>query len=197
MLKDGAREEVLTPGEPIGYEEEFAAGANTYVDPSTGEVRAKVVGFAARDWASRFALVKPAKSIRYSIDAGDVVHAVVIGFKDSVVIVNIFYNETRKAYIPSPFTGIILAARISSWRVKLHKEVFGYGDVVRAYVVERGGPPFSLSTRGRDFGVILARCPNCSSPLVKRGPILVCMNCGKRVKRKVSSHYLLTKRWVR
>lgn len=182
--------ELLVPGEKVSYEEEFSAGVNTYVDPSTGEVRAKVIGYAVRNWASRSASVKPLKSIKYLLDVGDVVHAIVTGFKDSVVVVSIFYNESKRMFIPSPLTGIILAARISSWRVKLHKEVFGYGDVIRAFVAEKGGPPFSLSTRGREYGVILAKCPVCSAPLVKRGPTLVCTNCKARVKRKVSSHYM-------
>lgn len=184
--------EVVTPGEDLGFEEEFSAGENTYVHGESGLVKSKILGYVLRDWSTRVAKVKPVKKIKYLVDKGDIVHASVIGFKDSVVIVNIFYNESKKVFIPTQTTGIILASRISGWRVKLHKEVFGYGDIIRAVTVEKGGPPYSLSTKGREFGVILAKCPRCSSVLVKRGPTLFCPSCKTKVKRKVSSRYLAT-----
>lgn len=182
------------PGEELSYEEEFSGGKNTYKDTLSGIIRSKVIGYILRDWSKREVSVKPLKKNRYAVDKGDIVHALVSGFRDSVVIVNIFYNESKNTFIPAQTTGIILAAKISSWRVKLHKEVFGYGDVVRAVVAEEGGPPYSLSTRGREFGVILAKCPACSSILVRRGPVLLCPTCKTRVKRKISSRYFVTKR---
>ncbi|MEM0376433.1 MAG: exosome complex RNA-binding protein Csl4 [Thermofilum sp.] len=184
--------EVVTPGENLGYEEEFSAGENAYVHSESGLVRSKILGYLLRDWNARVLKVKPVKKIKYLMDKGDIVHASVVGFKDTVVIVNIFFNESKNVFVPAQSTGIILASRISGWRVKLYKEVFGYGDIVRAVVVERGGPPYSLSTKGREFGVILAKCPKCSSTLVKRGPALICPNCKTRAKRKVSSKYIVT-----
>lgn len=186
--------EIVTPGEDLGYEEEFSAGENTYIHTESGLVRSKVLGYPLKNWNDRVVAVRPLKNIKYLIDKGDIVHASVIGFRDSVVVVNIFYNETKNVFIPTQTTGIILASKVSGWRVKLYKEVFGYGDIVRAVVAEKGGPPYSLSTKGREFGIILARCPTCSSILMKRGPVLVCSNCKVRVRRKLSSKYAVTER---
>ncbi len=189
----GRERQLVTPGERLGFEEEFAAGTNTYADHSTGELRAKVVGITVRDWRSRILAVKPLKTPKYLIKSGDIVHAVVTGFKDSLVILQIFYIERGGVQLLTPLTGILPAANISSWRSSLYKDVLGYGDIVRAVVIEEAGPPYILSTRGREFGVILARCPRCLTPMVKRGGVLLCPRCRAKAKRKISSRYVKTR----
>jgi len=189
----GGNEQLVTPGEQLGFEEEFVAGMNTYVDRSTGELRAKVVGTTVRDWRSRTLAVKPVKTSRYSIKAGDIVHAVVSGFKDSLVITQVFYIENKKTQLLTPLTGIIPIANISSWRSPPYKDAFGYGDIVRAVVVEEAGPPYVLSTKGREFGVILAKCPRCLALMVKRGGVLLCPQCRVKAKRKISTRYAKTR----
>jgi len=182
-------EKLATPGEQLGFEEEFAAGMNTYVDHSTGELRAKVIGVIVRDWRSRTLTVKPVKITKYSVKPGDIVHAVVTGFKDSLIIMQIFYIENKKTQLLTPITGILPAANISSWRASPYKDVFGYGDIVRVVIVEEAGPPYLLSTKGREFGVLLARCPRCLTPMVRRGGVLLCPHCRAKAKRKISSRY--------
>lgn len=194
MAKAGGEERRLAiPGEHLGFEEEFIAGRNAYVDHDTGELRAKVIGIVARDWSNRSIDVNPVKTPKYLVRAGDIVHAIVYGIKDSLVITQIFYIENKKIQLLVPITGIIPAAYISSWRTSPYKDVFGYGDIVRAVVVEEAGPPYVLSTKGREFGVILAKCPRCLASMVKRGMVLLCPQCKAKAKRKLSTRYTKTR----
>jgi len=178
----------VVPGDALGVIEEYAPSLNTY--ERDGVVRAKVAGLAELDAVKHEARVIEGRRVPLP-RPGDVVHAVVTGLRDAVVYVDVFYNETAKAYYPIPFRGVVHVSEVSSERVGSLYEVFGYGDVVRARVLSRG-PPYMLTTKGPEFGLLLTRCPKCMVPLRRGGLWLRCPACGKRYKRrKVSRYYLL------
>lgn len=176
------------PGDELGVIEEFFPARNAY--EQDGVVRAKVVGWARLDLLKHEASVSEARKARLP-RSGDVVHAVVSGVRDAVANVEIVYNETRGAFYPIPFRGIVHISEASNERLKSLNEVYGYGDVIRAKVLSQK-PPYQLSTKGADFGVIMTRCPKCTTPLRKRGLWLYCPICKKTYKKKkISKHYSL------
>jgi exosome complex component CSL4 len=191
-MENPCKRRVVVPGEEIATIEEYLPGRNAFQDPYTGMVRSKKLGRACLDIKSHIAEVEGFKFHKNLLSKDEIVYAVVERFEDPIAVLKIFYSETKKALIAPPVTGILHVMNASNSRVRLLSDIFGYGDVIRAYVSEEGGPPFYLSTRGRNFGVILAKCPRCMTPMRKRGILLYCPSCGYKMRgRKTSLHYLL------
>ncbi|PLJ77751.1 exosome complex RNA-binding protein Csl4 [Infirmifilum sp. NZ] len=182
--------DVVVPGDILGVEEEYLAGSGVYLGED-GYLKSKLLGRVHMDQLHHLIEVKPSKESPLPLRTGDVVYATVDLIRDPVAYLKIFYVENRGSEIYPPVSGVLTISNVSTSRVKTLYEVIGYGDVLRARVDEPGGPPYLLSIKGREFGVIIARCPKCLTPLRLRGLHLVCPSCRSRAKRKVSSKYVL------
>ena len=183
-----SEESFKVPGDDLGVIEEFVPIRNAY--EREGVVRAKVAGWAKLDPVKHEASVAEARRVRLP-KSGDVVHAVVSGIRDAIIYVEIVYNETEGAFYPIPFRGVMHISEASNERLRSLNEAFGYGDVIRAKVLSQK-PPYQLSTKGAEFGVIMTRCPKCTTPLRKRGLWLYCPVCKRTYKkRKISKFYSL------
>lgn len=174
------------PGDELGTIEEYTPLRNTY--ERDGVVRAKVVGLAELDAAKHEARVIEVKRVPLPRN-GDAVYAVVSSLRDAVAYVDIFYNEVAKVFYPLPFRGVIHVSEVSNERVRSLYEVYGYGDVLRARVLS-AKPPYMLSTKGSEYGLLVTRCPRCMVTLRRKGLWLHCPVCKKTYKkRKISRHY--------
>jgi len=186
------RKQIVIPGEEIATIEEYSPGKNVFQDAGDGLIKSKKVGRLRLDVKTHVAEVESMKTHKNVLTKNEVVYAVVERFEDPIAVLRIIYSESKKTPIVPSVTGILHVANASNSRVRYLSDVFGYGDIVRAYVVEEGGPPFYLSTRGRQFGVIVAKCPKCMSSMRKRGIVLYCPQCGYKTKnKKISLYYLL------
>ena len=179
----------VIPGEILGVIEEFVPGKNVYVDEQNGTLRSKIRGKAIKNFTLHVVSVVSDKQVPL-LKEGDIVYGFIDGVKDVIAFVKIFYIENRKRVLLRPLTGIIHVQNVSSDRVRTIYNAYSYGDIIRFKVAEEGGPPYVLSTIGREFGVILARCPQCMGILKKKGYSLFCPKCKVRVKKKVSLRYL-------
>ncbi|MEM0226728.1 MAG: exosome complex RNA-binding protein Csl4 [Thermofilaceae archaeon] len=176
------------PGDELGVIEEYMPAHNAY--EFDGVVRAKAVGRVKLDAIKHEASVVEAKRLPLP-KSGDAIHAIVAVVRDAVAYADIFYNETAKVFYPVPFRGIIHISEASNERLRSLHEVYGYGDILRARVLSRK-PPYMLSTRGPEYGLLLTRCPKCLTPLKKRGLWLYCPTCRRtHKKRKISRYYAL------
>lgn len=184
-----ADEKYVIPGEILGVIEEFIPSENVYVKEDDGTIRSKVVGKTVKNRELHVIAVSPTKRVEL-LRKGDVVYGYIDGIKDVIAFVKIFYIENANKILLKPLTGILHVQNVSSERVKSIYNAYSYGDIIRAHVAENGGPPFILSTVGREYGVILARCPRCMSVLKKKGYTLFCPVCKTRVKKKISLRYL-------
>lgn len=186
---DKNRSNKLTiPGETIAVIEEFFAGDNTYM--VNGYIISKILGRVETDATKRVIRVEPLKRI-YLPEIDEVVYGRVITIRDPIAFLDVIYIENRDKHLLKPLSGILHANNVSSSYVKSLYEVIGYGDVVRAWVMESKTLPLELSIKGREFGVIFSKCPHCMTPLKKRGFNLFCSRCRKSFKKKISSRYLL------
>ena len=180
---------LVLPGEVIAVIEEFVASSNTY--ELGGNIISKVVGLVRADLENKEVWVEPVprgKPLLPSLN--DNVYATVTSIRSPAVTVDIFEVE-GKGVLNHPLTGVLYLSNISTSRVKDVYEVMRVGDVIRARVIKAKGPPYLISTKGKDYGVILAFCPHCLSPLTLKGYNLYCKNCRANFKRKVSSLYSL------
>jgi len=177
---------IVVPGERVAVIEEYFASDNTYV--SEGDIIAKVVGRVVADYEDRKIRVVGFKRAPLP-KKGESVYAVVTRIKDISATLSVFYIEDRKLELLPPITGILHVLNISTTYVRNIYDALGYGDIVRAQVIVERPPPVILSLRGREYGVIYAKCPYCMRPLKKRGFTLYCFNCRKNVKRKIAAQY--------
>ncbi|HDH06947.1 MAG TPA: hypothetical protein ENF87_01105 [Thermoproteales archaeon] len=183
------KKRLVLPGDEIAVIEEFMGKSNTYtVD---GRVLSKVVGLVRYDLEERTADISPLKPLPLP-KKDDVVYAIVTRVKDIAASLDIFYLETRDRYFYPPLSATLHVMNVSTSYVKVLYDVLGYGDIVRARVLVGKTPPYVLSLKGREFGVIYSNCPYCMMPLRKRGFTLFCPRCKRTTKRKISmTHYLL------
>ncbi len=180
--------DVAIPGEELCVIEEFLPGAYTYSDEQ-GHVRATVTGTVKRDLKTHDIHVRPLKE-KFLPSQGDIVIGKVIAMlneKVAVVKICAIQRENGKIEVlKHTYTGllhVIQAVDQPSPNMSI-KDVVGIGDVVRAKVISVKGPPFLLSMRGQNLGVIYAICPYCRVELRKRGRNLQCPSCGQVFKRK-------------
>ncbi len=179
---------VVVPGEEIAVIEEFFPGSNTYrID---GEILSKILGRVEIDLSTRTINVNPFKT-PFVLHSNDIVYGLIDSVRDTIAFVKIFYLENRENLFPVPFSGILHILNVSSNHIRGIFEAYAYGDIIRAWIMEEGGPPYVLSTRGREFGVIYARCPNCMNILKRRGFTLYCSRCKRNVKKKTSLRYVI------
>ncbi len=187
--KERFKESVVIPGETLGVIEEFIP--RDYVYSHNGFLIASILGKPIYDLKEHLVSIIPLKEGKPLIPKkDDVVYGQVTRIKENIAFLAIFEIED-KGVVPIPFTGILYIAHISSTFVKDIHDAVRLGDIVRAKVISKKGPPFMVTTKGREFGVIYALCPTCMKPLRKRGLYLICPLCRKVSKRKISSLYLL------
>ena len=186
-LEPQRAEEVVTPGDAISVIEEYFPGKNTYI--LDGEIIAKLVGQVMANYEKRTISIKEASKVKMPLK-GEKVYAIVTKIRDVSISLDVFYIETRSVLLYPPLSGSIHKMNISSEYFKSAYEAYGYGDIIKARVLI-SRIPLILSTKGREYGVILARCPSCMRYLRKRGFSLYCPKCKKTIRRKVSSHYFL------
>ena len=182
-------EEVLVPGEILGVIEEFIPCENVYV--VNGFIKSLVLGMPLYNIKEHVVSVKPLKDNKPLVPRlNDVVYSQVVRIRENVAFTSIFEIEGRGC-LQVPFTGILHVSQVSTSYVKTIYDAVRIGDVVRARIVSRKGPPFHISTRGKDMGVVYALCPICVKPLKKRGVHLSCPSCRRVSKRKISELYAL------
>ncbi|MFP3492200.1 MAG: exosome complex RNA-binding protein Csl4 [Vulcanisaeta sp.] len=185
--------EVVAPGDVIGKAEEYLPGENVDVDKD-GNLIAQVMGVVIRDNKEHVISIKPLKG-NGLLKINDIVYGKVVAIpNDKVIIVRILGvdDDGNKVPLKDDITGIVPPSQLLNGKSSNASDLVGIGDVVRARVISRG-PPYTLTLKDAQLGVVHARCPRCGHELVWRGgEILRCPNCGATVRRKVS----LSEYWV-
>ncbi len=180
---------LVLPGEEVAVIEEFIGKNNTYV--AEGRVLSKIIGLVDYDLEDRIAVVNPLKKLSLP-QKNDIVYAIVTRVKDIAASLEIFYVENHNRYFHPPLSATLHVMNVSTSYVKVLYDVLGYGDIVRAKILVGKTPPYVLSLKGREFGVIYSNCPYCMTPLKRRGFTLFCPRCKRTTRRKISmTHYLL------
>ena len=180
--------EIVAPGDVVGVAEEYLPGENVEVD-ADGKLRAQVMGIVVRNDKEHVVSVKPIRSNNSLLKLNDIVYGKVVAIpNDRTVIVRIIGvdNNGSKVVLKDDVTGIIPPSQLLNGKPGSASEVLGIGDIVRARVISKD-PPYTLTLRDAQLGVVYARCPRCGHVLKwKSNELLQCPNCGAVVRRKVS-----------
>ncbi len=173
-------------GDYLGTIEEFMPGAGTFIDE--GKIYAAAIGTQLLDRANHSASLRA--KLPPELSLGDVVYGDVCAFRKNLVTVIV---KKIKGY-PNDVdvkTGIFIS-QISDSYVEKPEEAFGIGDIVRGKIVKMEDCMIDIATKGDDFGVVLAFCKRCRSPLERSDKFkdrLECPSCGHREGRKIAKDY--------
>jgi len=181
LLKD-----VVVPGEVIGVIEEFLAGEGTYVDGD--KIRSLRIGRAILDVDERKVYVKPMIREELIPGRGDVVIGDVHSLKKDVALVLIRKMENKGVIFNVPFHGILHVSQVSNRFTESILSAVRVMDIIRARIINNK-PPFQLSIKEKDLGVLLAFCPQCHNAMVIKDRKLYCPACKIREERKISTKY--------
>ena len=180
------KKRIVLPGDKLSTTEELHVGEGTYEED--GDIKSSRMGVYEVNEKHRMANVKPITSIPVLIKKGDRVLAEATSVRSMMVIADVFHVVGKNRSISGDTNGTLHVSEISTGYVKDPSEAYGLGDIFRAKVIQIK-PSLQLSTKGREFGVIKARCSKCRSTLALKNNNLECSQCGYKEKRKLANDY--------
>ncbi len=179
-------DKIVMPGEQLSTSEELLPGEGTFEED--GIIRAARVGKYVVNEKYRRAEVKPVTSTPVIIKIGDIVIARVESVRSSMIIANVIHVAGKNRSISGDTNATLRVSEIARGYVKDPSTEFGVGDFIRAKVTQVK-PSLQLTTKDSEFGAIKSLCSKCRNPLVKKGDILECENCGNKQKRRITMDY--------
>ncbi len=179
-------DKIVMPGEQLSTSEELLPGEGTFEED--GIIRAARVGKYVVNEKYRRAEVKPVTSTPVIIKRGDIVIARVESVRSSMIIANVIHVAGKNRSISGDTNATLRVSEIARGYVKDPSTEFGVGDFIRAKVTQVK-PSLQLTTKDSEFGAIKSLCSKCRNPLVKKGDILECENCGNKQKRRITMDY--------
>lgn len=179
----------LVPGDEICVVEEFLPGSGAYED--NGRVKATVTGYPNINFDLRVVEVRPLSSKTRLPSVGAIVYGLVYSVRDEYALVRIYSDAKCVKYLTT-LTGILHASQASDKYVKNVYSIVRPGDVIKAKVLS-DTPPYHLTVREQQLGVVYAYCSVCGTKLVKQGGTLACPSCGSTEGRKTSPEYGIVK----
>ncbi|MEF8879458.1 MAG: exosome complex RNA-binding protein Csl4 [Candidatus Thermoplasmatota archaeon] len=177
---------LVFPGDQVSTSEELMPGDGTYEED--GVIKAAILGNYFIDKKNREARVKALTSTPVLVEKGDEVLAEVSSVRSSMVIADVTHVIGKKRDISGDTNGTLHVSEISKAYVESPNSEYALGDIIRAGVTQVV-PSIQLTTKGKNHGVIKALCKKCRNPLVRKGKMLECENCGNREKRMTAKDY--------
>ncbi|UCD13936.1 MAG: exosome complex RNA-binding protein Csl4 [Thermoplasmatales archaeon] len=179
-------DKIVMPGDRLSTSEELLPGEGTFEED--GVIRAARVGKFLVNKKYMSAEVKPVTSIPVLIKKGDIVIAKVDSVKSSMLIAEVLHVVGKNRGISGDTSATLHVSEIARGYVKEPATEFGVGDYFRAKVFQVK-PSIQITTKDGDLGAIKSLCTKCRNPLVKKGNILECENCGNKQKRRIATDY--------
>ena len=189
-MKDSAKNnDIALTGQYLGVVEEYLPDkGSTYV--KDGQIYATKVGIVSINEERRVIEIKSLQEgNRKTIKINDNIIGTIQFLRLYSVGVN-FAAVNNKIQFNNSYFGNIHVSHISHQFIEKIADAFQITDIVRAKVIKLEQNEFSLSTVGKNLGVIHADCSICGSPLEKIGQNrLKCSRCGSVEARKLASDY--------
>ena len=189
MKESAKNNEIALTGQYLGVVEEYLADKkSTYV--RDGQIFATKAGIVSIDEERRAIKIKSLQDEdRKTIKINDILIGTIQFLRLYSVGIN-FATINNKIHFNSSYFGNIHVSHISHKFIEKIADAFQITDIIRAKVIKQEQKEYSLSTVGKDLGVIHADCSICGSTLEKIGQNkLKCSRCGNTENRKLASDY--------
>ncbi|MBS7651706.1 MAG: exosome complex RNA-binding protein Csl4 [Candidatus Bathyarchaeia archaeon] len=178
------RERFVYPGERLAVEEEFFSGRGTYMD--RGVIRSEALGRALYDMREREVRVSKATREPIIPIEGFEVIGEVGSVQRRMANVDVFIVSGRE--VSRPYTGVIYPPATKRSSRGLDMAVRS-GDIIKGKIINTKNRVLQISIDEEEYGVILAYCSRCGSPLEYRRTRLHCPRCGRVDRRKIAKQY--------
>ncbi len=175
----------LVPGDEVCVIEEFLPGDGAY--EVEGRVRSAVIGYPVTNVDLRVVEVKRVNNKIHLPAVGTVVYGLVVSVREDYALIKILSDSRCVKYV-TPFTGILHVSQVHDKYVRSLHDYIKPGDLLKARVISEN-PPYHVSVRERQLGVVVAYCSACGAELLKQGNTLTCPNCKSTESRKTSAEY--------
>lgn len=181
--------EFVLPGDSLGVTEEFVPAEWTYDD--AGKIRSLVAGTVLVDNRSKKISIIPKTSSPSILKTGVIVYGQISEVRGQRALMKIGNTKGNTRSLTTSFSGGIHISQADKGYVSKLTDEFRIGDIVEAKVTKVIGlDNVDLTTTGNELGVIKAMCTNCRYFMKKisKNEVL-CPNCGRKEKRKLSANY--------
>ena len=189
-MKDSAKNnEIVLTGQYLGVVEEYLPDKqSTYV--KEGQIFATKTGIVKIDEDRRaIEILSHQEKNRKTVKIGDEIIGTIRFLRQYSVGIS-FATINKKVHFNSSYFGNIHVSHISKRFIEKISDAFQITDIVRAKVIRQEENEYSLSTAGKNLGVIHADCSICGTPLERISQDkLRCSRCGNVENRKLASDY--------
>ena len=189
MKESAKNNEIVLTGQYLGVVEEYLPDKqSTYV--REGQIYATKTGIVNINKDRRAIEIKSyQEEDRRTVKINDIVIGTLLFLRLYSVGIS-FATINNKIHFNSSYFGNIHVSHISHKFIEKISDAFQITDIVRAKVIRQEQNEYSLSTVGKNLGVIHADCSICGTTLEKIGvDRLRCPRCGNVENRKLASDY--------
>ena len=189
MKESAKNNEIVLTGQYLGVVEEYLPDKqSTYV--REGQIYATKTGIVNINKDRRAIEIKSyQEEDRRTVKINDIVIGTILFLRLYSVGIS-FATINNKIHFNSSYFGNIHVSHISHKFIEKISDAFQITDIVRAKVIRQEQNEYSLSTVGKNLGVIHADCSICGTTLEKIGvDRLRCPRCGNVENRKLASDY--------
>ena len=179
----------VLPGDSLGVTEEFVPADWTFDDE--GKIRSLVAGTVSLDKKNKRISIVPKTNFPSILKNGIVVFGQISEVRGQRALMKIEGAKDTKRSLVTNFSGGIHISQADKGYVSKLTDEFRIGDLVEARVTKIIGlDNVDLTTAEKELGVIRAMCTNCRSYMKQttKNEVL-CPNCGRKERRKISSEY--------
>lgn len=179
----------VLPGDSLGVTEEFVPSEGTYED--NGEIKSLIAGEVYLDNKNRKISIMPKTNPLLILKSGMIVFGQISEVRGQRALIKINNVKGSSRSLTNSFSGGIHISQADKGYVSKLTDEFRIGDLVEARVTKViGVDNVDLTTSDRELGVIKAMCTKCRHFMKKSSKNeVICPNCGKKEKRKLSSNY--------
>jgi len=181
--------DIAVTGQYLGVIEEYISNEqSTYV--KEGQIFATKTGMISIDDKKREIEIEThQEKDRKTVKIGDIVIGTVVFLRKFSIGIT-FNTINQKIHFNSSYFGNTHVSQISNKYIEKINDAFQITDIIRAKVTNENANEYTLSTVGKNFGVIHADCSICGTKLNKIGyDKLKCDFCGNIEKRKLAIDY--------
>ena len=189
MKESAKNNEIAITGQYLGVVEEYLPDKqSTYV--REGQIYATKTGIVNINKDRRAIEIKShQEEDRRTVKINDIIIGTLLFLRLYSVGIS-FATINNKIHFNSSYFGNIHVSHISHKFIEKISDAFQITDIVRAKVIRQEQNEYSLSTVGKDLGVIHADCSICGTTLERIGVNkLRCPRCGNVENRKLASDY--------
>lgn len=179
---------MVLPGDYIGISEEYLPGFGVYSEKD--KLYSSNIGNLDLDIRNHVAKVMVKTRIPKMQSPGIIVIGIVVNVMENIALIDLIpFKSKNFVFVPQGTTAVLHVSKVKRGFIKeLSKEIKA-GDIIRVKIIEVSKHTVSLTTDGKDLGVIKAYCSICRHELTKRGPGLFCDNCKNKEYRKTAYDY--------